>query len=90
MYIDNAKIRQLRDAQGLSQQAAGEAAGFDKAAARIRWWDIESGKTKDPQISTVLAVCRALGCRVQDLVVQDWPRRRQKRSVPSSDAGSNG
>jgi transcriptional regulator with XRE-family HTH domain len=49
-------------------EEAAQKAGF---AGRQRWNAIESGHRKDPSASTVQAVAKALGCRMDELMVQE-------------------
>ena len=65
--LNRAKIRELREAAGLSMQQAAGKAGWKIAQ---QWYLIEAGKRKDPSISTVQRIARALGCSVDDLLTE--------------------
>lgn len=104
MSIDREKIRARRIARQLTLEEAGRAAGFVASGAAVRWHDLESGKIPDPRISTVVNVARALGCSVEDLLVdgarpdgggsgrQKKNRKRgdQRDKSASGSAGSTG
>lgn len=84
-----AEVRRRREAVGMTLQEAADRAGWP-ASGRQRWYDLESGRKADPQISTVVAVARALKCRIEDLLLEEsaTPAKAQKRSSPSGSAGS--
>jgi transcriptional regulator with XRE-family HTH domain len=75
-------VRAFRKAAGLSQQALAVAAGLSLAVVA----QIEQGRKADPRLSTALALARALGVRVEDLVGGEpkgragGPRRRSGRA----------
>jgi transcriptional regulator with XRE-family HTH domain len=58
------RVRQLREAKGLSQQALAVAAGLSISVVT----QIEQGHREDPRVSTVVAIARALGVSVDALV----------------------
>lgn len=60
---DVSPLRKVRQARGLTQEALGVAAGGVSRATIIR---IEAGVVQ-PYRSTLSALARALGCRVQDI-----------------------
>ena len=62
--LDVAKMKELRDALGLTQT---------EAAARInmpvsRWCDIESGERINVTVETLGRIAQALGCDARDLL----------------------
>lgn len=64
-------IKQRREALGLTQQQAADAAGLPD---RQRWHGYESGRVDNPELSTLLGMARALQCTVDDLVKHDRKR----------------
>lgn len=81
MPLDFAKIKQLREAAGLTLKQAGELAGYDAAQARQRWHFFEAGTNPDPKLSTLERICTVLGCTAADILTPDSPllKRRRKR-----------
>jgi transcriptional regulator with XRE-family HTH domain len=65
MSLDTDKIKALREKLGLSQAEAAERAGF---AGRQNWYQLESGRAKNPTLDTITAVARALGVKPKDLL----------------------
>jgi len=59
-----ARVKRLREAAGLSQQALAMAAGLSISVVT----QLEQGAKADPRISTVAALARALGVKVDDLI----------------------
>ncbi len=59
-----ANLRRHRSARGLSQQALADAAGI----SRIGYRDVETGVV-EPRANTLQRIAKALGVRVQDLLV---------------------
>ena len=66
------RIRELRDAKRLSQQALGELAGVRQATIS----ELESGKAKRMDFQTLDRLAEALGVEPAELVVRDRKRRR--------------
>jgi transcriptional regulator with XRE-family HTH domain len=58
------RVRELRKAAGLTQQSLAVKAGMSVAAVV----QIESGKTPDPRLSTLRALAKAMGVRVEELI----------------------
>ena len=92
MPLDVAKIRQLREAAGLTMQAAADQAteflksiGHTTVLNRQRWNDIESGRNPDMRISNVEAVSFVLGTTIDELLTR--PQSKPKRRA-SSRAGT--
>lgn len=52
-----ARMRELRDARGLSLQDVADRAGIAKSHV----WQIEQGKSANPTIATTVGIARALG-----------------------------
>ena len=100
MPVSQKEIAARREKLGLTMEEAAARAGFTGPNARIRWYEVESGKIADPRASTLEKVAGALGCRVDDLLVKraDKAAAReqkdkapaQKRSSRSGSAGSKG
>lgn len=63
--LDQQEVKRRREAKGMSQAEAAKLAGFKSA---IQWWDIENKPNRDPRVSTVAAVARSLGCKVDQLL----------------------
>jgi transcriptional regulator with XRE-family HTH domain len=57
------RLRRLRDAAGLTQQQLANQAGLSISAVAL----MEIGHKKDPRLSTLLALSRALGVTLNDL-----------------------
>lgn len=95
MPIDFEKIKQLREAAGLTQGAAAEAAGFKGPHAKIRWYEFEAGKYRDLRVSTLEAVAAALGVPITELLTGPPAKpspgaQPSRRKRPSGSAGSKG
>ena len=65
-------LRQVRQERGLSLNQLGAAASLNKSTL----WGMEHGR-HDPRLSSLLAVARALGVGVDDLVRSSARRRRR-------------
>lgn len=63
--IDIAKIKQLREKLGLTQQEAAEKAGL---ATRQAWHSIESGRQPNLGVLMLEKVAKVLGARAKDLL----------------------
>ena len=63
--VDFLKIKRLREAKELSQEAAAKLAGIP---SRQRWNDIESGRKPNITIDTLDKIARALGVKAADLL----------------------
>ena len=79
--LDLARIRQLRERQGLTQEDAARQAGL---AGRAKWNDIESGRKANVTIKTLGAIARALECRPADLLVDEPPVKREAEVIPEN------
>lgn len=64
MPIDPTKFQARRAALGLTQAQLAERAGMHQT----RVSEIERGDNLDPRLSTIEALARALGCRVDQLL----------------------
>jgi putative transcriptional regulator len=64
------RLKRLRAAAKLTQQELAVSAGLSLGNVVT----IEAGKTTDPRISTVLALARALGVGLEELVEGRKPR----------------
>lgn len=60
-------IEQKRLEKRMSQIALSRLSGVKQSVIS----DIESGKTRNPGIGTVLSIAKALGCSLNDLVVKE-------------------
>jgi transcriptional regulator with XRE-family HTH domain len=74
------RIRRLREAAGMTQQALAVAAGLSISAVT----KLEQGQNEDPRVSTLLALAQALGVRVDDLLgdradAEATPKRTTRR-----------
>src|SRR5262249_55947318 len=75
------RVRQLREAAGLSQQSLAVAAGLSISVVT----QLEQGKKADQRISTVAALAEALGVTVDELLAEPdepaapAPKRRRKK-----------
>jgi transcriptional regulator with XRE-family HTH domain len=63
------RLRELRTAAGLTQQALAVKAGLSISVVV----HLEGGRIPDPRVSTVKALAAALGARVDDLLADDEP-----------------
>ena len=91
MPVNQKEIAARREKLGLTMEEAAARAGFTGPNARIRWYEVESGKIADPRASTLERVAGALGCLMDDLLVKkEKPAPAQKRSSRSGSAGSKG
>jgi transcriptional regulator with XRE-family HTH domain len=69
------RLRELRIAAGLTQQALAVEAGLSVSnVVHIEW-----GKIPDPRASTIVALARALGCTPNDLLADTEPREAKPR-----------
>jgi transcriptional regulator with XRE-family HTH domain len=64
MPVDPKKIKRRREALGLSQTEAAQRARFSLQ----RWNNIEAGRRLAIDPDALLAVARALKCRMEDLI----------------------
>jgi transcriptional regulator with XRE-family HTH domain len=58
------RIRELREAAGMTQQALAVAAGVSISVVT----KLEQGQNEDPRVSTLQALARALGVKVDDML----------------------
>ena len=63
--LNTKKMREKRQALGLTQQEAAEKAGFGD---RQRWSDIESGRRSNVTIETLEQIAKTLGVKACDLL----------------------
>lgn len=71
------KIKDLINKNNLSVQGLEKKAGLKINAVR----NILSGQSKNPQAKTLLAVSKALDCSISDLLEEDLPFKKDKKSV---------
>ncbi|MEM9753663.1 MAG: helix-turn-helix transcriptional regulator [Planctomycetota bacterium] len=73
--IDTAKIRELREAAGLT---LAEAASRARMKSHQQWWQVEAGKRPDPSVTTLQRMAHVLGVSMDDLMLpldddaEDW------------------
>src|SRR5256885_15582923 len=78
MPLNGKEIERRRGKRSMADCAA--AAGWGANGFAL-WYQLESGKgPEDPQLSTVEAIARALGCTLNDIVT---PRETPSESKPS-------
>src|SRR5262245_25379355 len=77
------RLRELREAAGLTRQQLAEKAGLKAGGVR----DIEQGR-RSPQWETVLALCDALGCSCEEFRKAPADRPEPRRGRPPK-AGAN-
>lgn len=65
MPLDIAKIKELRERQGMSLTAAAERAGFK---TRQQWYQIESGMVTNIKLESLERIAKALGVKAKDLL----------------------
>lgn len=70
LMLNTNYIKQRREALGLTQQQAADAAGLSD---RQRWYSLECGRVDNPELFTLLGIARALRCRLDDLVTKLKP-----------------
>ena len=73
------RIKALREAAGMSQQALAVAAGLSVSVVS----QLEQGTKRDPRLSTVQALARALGVDIRELAGEEelasTPKRKRRR-----------
>lgn len=85
MPLSREAIENFRKDLGISQEAAGERAGFGEGEiARVRWQQVIHDEN-DPRLSNVEAIAEALATDVNSILQVNQKRRR-----PSSAEGSKG
>lgn len=63
--VNTREIKRRRSKLGLSMASAAKLAGWKTAQ---QWANVEYGTKKDPLVSTMFKVAKALGCKIDDLV----------------------
>jgi transcriptional regulator with XRE-family HTH domain len=63
--LDTKRMRELREAAGLTQAQAAKRAGWDD---KQFWWHIESGDRADVTLSVLARIAKALKVRPRDLL----------------------
>jgi transcriptional regulator with XRE-family HTH domain len=76
--LDRGRIKELREALGLSQTEAAARAGLK--AGKTQWSAIENGRTGGITLATLGKIAAALGCDPCDLILapDGGPRRRHR------------
>lgn len=69
------RLKELRTAAGLTQQALATKAGMSVSAVV----HIEAGRVPDPRLSSLRALAKALGVSLDDLAENDEPAEKPKR-----------
>ena len=65
-------IRSRREALGLTQQQAADAAGLSD---RQRWYSLECGRVDNPELFTLLGIARALQCDLDELIDRKFQQK---------------
>ena len=61
------RLKALRTARGMSQMDVARVTGLSLSIVS----QLEQGLTTNPRLNTVKVLCKALGCRIRDLVPDD-------------------
>jgi transcriptional regulator with XRE-family HTH domain len=77
------RLKRLRKAAGLTQQALAVKAGLSMASVI----HLEGGRTPDPRMSTLLALAKALGVTVDELTGEDAPAGPADEPPPAKKRG---
>jgi transcriptional regulator with XRE-family HTH domain len=78
------RLRQLRQAAGLTQQAL----AFKSGLSITNIIHIERGRIPNPRLFTMKAIALALGCKVDDFFhAEDAPKTPRKRRGKDNDKG---
>lgn len=64
VFVDAKRVTALRLAAGLTKTNAAKSIGWKVQ----KWHDFERARNPNPRIGTLLLVCKALRCEVQDLL----------------------
>jgi transcriptional regulator with XRE-family HTH domain len=75
------RVKQLREAAGMSQQALAVAAGLSISVVT----GLEQGTKADPRVSSVAAIAAALGVTVDELVASTEEKAVAKKQRKRSD-----
>lgn len=59
------EIKRRREAAGLTKAECARRAGFK---SQQHWYGMESGRSPNPRIDTLIVVAKVLGCKVRDLL----------------------
>ncbi len=70
------KLREIREAQGMSQRRLAGLAGITQAAL----FRLETGET-DPRLSTLRQIAKALGVTVGEIIGEGKPARKRARGM---------
>jgi transcriptional regulator with XRE-family HTH domain len=76
------RLRELRTAAGLTQQALAMKAGLSISVVV----HLEGGRIPDPRVSTVKALAGALGASVDELLTDDEPTAEANQDEPPAPA----
>ncbi len=63
-YVNRLRLRELREAQGLSQEDLAQLAGLKSGTI----YKLEAGVNRNPKIDTLIAVAQALGIDITELL----------------------
>jgi transcriptional regulator with XRE-family HTH domain len=75
------RVKELREARGLSQQALAVAAGLSVSMVSL----IEQGQREDPRVSTVQALADALGVSLDVLLGKPAPEPSGEKATTKKD-----
>ena len=70
------RLREIREAQGMSQRRLADLAGITQAAL----FRLETGET-DPRLSTLRQIAKALGVTVGEIIGETKPARKRARGT---------
>ena len=70
------RLREIREAQGMSQRWLADLAGITQAAL----FRLETGET-DPRLSTLRQIAKALGVTVGEIIGETKPARKRARGT---------
>lgn len=75
MPLNAQKIRELRERTGMTLDEAARKVGFK---TRQQWYALENGGRRNVQSDTLLALSRALGVPMEELM-KDEPKKPRRR-----------
>ncbi len=65
--MDGMKMRELRKASGKTLREV----SIESDVTEAQILNIENGSTREPRITTLVAIARAIGCKVGDFLDED-------------------
>jgi len=73
--VNGEQMRRKRESLGLTMQEAAERAGF---TSRQQWYNVEAGFRSNVTPTTLMAIARALGCSIEDLLKKPEKKKAKK------------